>query len=703
MPRLGHHSDFTYTHVRTRRPCETDIMVKMLSPGFAPRRPSGYIRIGLVFFIVLGIYYVFGRDTSLPLGADTVPHQEPLSSVNDDYFENGLPEPDLADHSGHDGEKDEKQPPKAQSPNSAKPPPTNPTGKSSSTSPDRERHHPIDKLIFDAQQTFAALVSTESKTLEEAAQAYRKRRGRHPPPGFDAWYKFAASNNALVVEDFFDQIYHDLQPFWAMDPAHLRKESAAFEMSINIRNGKATTKNDWFWTDLWIDLIRTIQHLLPDMDLALNPMDEPRLVVPWEDVQKLMKDAAKTFKLPKAKTVVSDFQKLPDPKLIEPQIQIPKKKWEEDKHYWPIVRRACAPDSLAQTTPVQKSFEEPPTIDMSKADKHSFKGYVSNFTHSSELCHQPDLQGLEGIFINPLSTSATDKLFPLFGGSKLSVNNEILLPAAMYWSEEEKFTGGDDHGISWSNKEERVIWRGVATGGRNEPDNWRGFQRHRFAAMNNATTVSRVEKGEKPENFALPDEQYAVKAHAEGKLGEWIDGWSNVSFINLMCEPSQEDESCSYTGHYFRPTKGLSMAEQFDSKYVPDIDGNSFSGRYLAFLKSTSLPIKATVWREWHDSRLVAWKHFVPMDNRFGDYYGIMDYFLGFEGHGGHDKAAEKIASDGKEWAEKVLRREDMQIYVLRLLLEYARVVDERRESMGWVEDVLRNPSLEKSWKDWFW
>ncbi len=35
-----------------------------------------------------------------------------------------------------------------------------------------------------------------------------------------------------------------------------------------------------------------------------------------------------------------------------------------------------------------------------------------------------------------------------------------------------------------------------------------------------------------------------------------------------------------------------------------------------------------------------------------------------------------------------MLRKDDMQIYVLRLLLEYARVSDERREQMGWVADL---------------
>jgi len=137
------------------------------------------------------------------------------------------------------------------------------------------------------------------------------------------------------------------------------------------------------------------------------------------------------------------------------------------------------------------------------------------------------------------------------------------------------------------------------------------------------------------------------------------------------------------------------MADMFSRKYLPDIDGNSFSGRYLGFLKSTSLPIKATIFREWHDSRIVPWKHFVPMDNRFMDFWGIMQYFFGYDGGPtgtkieGHDEAAEKISLDGQEWANRVLRKKDMQIYVLRLLLEYARLLDDKREKMGWVEDLL--------------
>ncbi len=370
--------------------------------------------------------------------------------------------------------------------------------------------------------------------------------------------------------------------------------------------------------------------------------------------------------------------------------------------FWNLVRRGCAPTSLARTTPVETDFDHTPVFNTSYARAHSYQGYVSNSTLSRDVCHQPDLQGLAGVFIEPLSTRTTKVLFPLFGGSKLAVNNEILIPAAMYYEGDKRFTGGDDHGVKWAEKSTNVIWRGVATGGRNRHDTWKGFQRHRFVAMNNATKVQHAASGaQDPENFALPDPSYRVRAHQDGRLGEWLGNLTNVGLTDLSCTPPQRDLRCSYSDHAYDVVRGVNLADQFNSKILPDIDGNSFSGRYMGFLQSTSLPVKATVWREWHDSRLVPWKHFVPMDNRFTDYYGILDYFVGYAGGGAHDNAAEKIATEGKAWADRVLRKEDMEIYVLRLLLEYGRLLDDRRESMGWVQDVLAKPALMRKWRQW--
>ena len=78
------------------------------------------------------------------------------------------------------------------------------------------------------------------------------------------------------------------------------------------------------------------------------------------------------------------------------------------------------------------------------------------------------------------------------------------------------------------------------------------------------------------------------------------------------------------------------------------------------------------------------------------DLYALMEYFLGYEPPSGidapsrpaHDHTAEAIASQGREWASQVLRPEDMVLYMWRLILEYARICDDRRENMGWADDL---------------
>ena len=167
--------------------------------------------------------------------------------------------------------------------------------------------HPIDLLIQAGEEDFDALLSKQTHDVASAAAAYRKRRGRHPPPGFEAWFEFAKDKGAIMVEDFWDQIYHDLGPFWGLPAEQIRRDAKDYEMTINVRNGKASAGSDWFWTQIWLDLIRTIESHLPDMDLALNAMDEPRLVVPWEDIDRYMEAERASRKMPPTEEVVSEY------------------------------------------------------------------------------------------------------------------------------------------------------------------------------------------------------------------------------------------------------------------------------------------------------------------------------------------------------------------------------------------------------------
>jgi hypothetical protein len=192
----------------------------------------------------------------------------------------------------------------------------------------KEPAHPIDTLIEGAEKTFRDLLHKESHDINTAAAEYRKRRGRHPPPGFDAWFKFAQDHGAVMVEEFFDQIYHDLGPFWGLPAKVMRKESTNYEMNINIRNHNASAGSDWFWTQIWLNLTQTIEHILPDMDIPLNAMDEPRIIVPWEQLDSYMAQERASRKMPSPEDVITEFQQLPLPGNGDIDVDVRAKNWE---------------------------------------------------------------------------------------------------------------------------------------------------------------------------------------------------------------------------------------------------------------------------------------------------------------------------------------------------------------------------------------
>ena len=526
--------------------------------------------------------------------------------------------------------------------------------------------HPIDNLIYDAHMQFDDLLARETHTYEDTVRRYEQLRGRNPPPQFQRWYEFARKRKAVVVEEFFDQIYHDLSPYRGRPAVELRREAASLDALIQVRNGTASRTVAEIRTPEWLDMISSIAEYLPDMDIPLNTMDEPRLMVPWEDIEAFVATEQRERKiLPADQTPKSFGRVLAD--RSEPLVDIT---WESSELTpFERARRGCPPGSLSRETPILHDFSHP-NLSTRYAQPQLYQGYVRNTTLAADLCHQPDLQSNQGIFISPVSFITSPHLYPLFGECKLSTNNEILIPSAVYWTKNEQYSGGEDHGVPWDQKMDAVIWRGANAGGRNDEHNWVSFQRPRFVAMVNGTKVKNVENGEEQAvNFQLPGAEYNLQAARERHLGEWLEEFVDVAFVTFECWPILEDLSCAYLEPVMEEKPGVSMKEMYRRKYLPDIDGNSFSGRYRAFLLSTSLPIKSTIWREWLDSRLKAWVHFAPMSHTYQDWYGLMDYFLS------RDEEAERIAMAGKAWAERVLRREDMQVYMIRLLYEWAAIV----------------------------
>ncbi|KAF3761651.1 family 90 glycosyltransferase [Cryphonectria parasitica EP155] len=552
--------------------------------------------------------------------------------------------------------------------------------------------HPINDLIADALRKQDALLKMRSTDLRSAAARYRVRRGRHPPPGFDKWFEYASKHDAVIVESFFDRIYKDLLPFWALDSWQTAKRAADWEHVVRVRSNKAIPVGDVTgkvpWLQLWTDLVAEFAEFLPDVDMPINYMDESRILVPWEDIGQMVENARMWRKITPVDDVVSDWhglRSLHGDSTADAQRPYEPVWLTDTEQIWDYTAATCPPDSPGRNASALEDFSLPPVFPENWDPDFSEGGYVKNHTAAMDPCYQPHLRGLHSTFVEPISMRTTQELIPLFGGSKLSRNNEILIPGAMYLTADSFYSGGNWHGPSWDQKTTSVTWRGVASGGRHKDTNWRHFQRLRLIEMLNGTTVQNLEENAVPAmTFQMPPaDRYDFLRRFEGEVGGWLSETTDAGFTELLCFP--REGNCSYLSEFFHEVAPKPMDKQFQHKFIPDVDGNSFSARYRGLLLSTSLPIKATIYAEWHDDRLQPWLHFAPMDNTLQDLYGILDYFMRDDKG---DAAARLIAETGKRWGEMVLRREDTVLYVWRLLLEFARVCDENRDRLGWVDDL---------------
>lgn len=548
--------------------------------------------------------------------------------------------------------------------------------------------HPITLLMRKADEAWRAYEEGRSTTFRETVDKYRKKYGRHPPPGFKDWYQYARKRHVHNIDDF-EQIMDDLRPFWGVEPRAIRdlaanmwKDEPQGIMGIHVRNHKVVKVNNPSWrSDLMVTLINKFIKYLPDMDIPANRLDQPRVVVPWEDMQSLLAkeldgrrmqpDAVDRF-TPSMQDLL-DLTADDDGKSHENPEWYP----AHGKQYMEIASTACPPESHARTTNQSASG------DSESLYKDALSGVITNFNRSSDLCTVgPEIKDDHGFLFSSSSAIATKRLVPVFSECKVNINSDILAPANMYWDHDVRYDYKGDHDVRWEDKQEVMIWRGVTSGGTQTEDNWRRLHRQRFVMFLNATemrdqTVSILAE--------RPEEENKYELSGQFHPSEFASKHTDVGFVETWgCIPD-----CGFYDNVWTLKDQVPLSEQFRYKFLADVDGHSFSGRWRAFLESKSLGIKATIFREWHDSRLFAWRHFAPMDNRFDDIYTLLTYFIGLgntndnftsatasnakEGENNsnsnnniyitrHDAEAKRIASQSREWAKKVLRRDDIEV-----------------------------------------
>ncbi|KAG1814630.1 glycosyl transferase family 90-domain-containing protein, partial [Suillus subaureus] len=529
--------------------------------------------------------------------------------------------------------------------------------------------HPILDLIDHAESGWDAKLARASKTLPEAVREYHRRYSRAPPPGFDKWWAYVQKHN-VQLPDEYDQINTDLAPFWGIDPTRLKAIQLAHESHVHsytlakstpsgplhIGNESLPADEDarqrlLVGANQLIELLKGVQDELPLFRAVFSPHDNPNVFVTHETRQKVVEAGKKG-------------------KPIDPQSQDPP----------PFARgwiHACPLNSVARNPP-----PSPPP--------HTVKPKTFIYDHllAMDPCAHPSHLTQHGEFLSHgPGPVAHPFLIPQFSYCSSPLHADIRLPIMLSWVEDVE--GGEE---AWMDKEEeRLLWRGLNTGihhGKEKP--WKDAQRGRLMDLvsspspsSNSHPQKRTTSHHKTIDVLLTDPHSPDEFETQTLKKSIVN--PAIMDIAFAGKPGQcEEVVCKEVEERWEWRRRMGVKEAGRYKYVLDVDGNGWSSRFKRLMTSNSVVFKSTVYPEWFTHRLAPWVHYIPIQIDYSDLYNALLFFRGDpSGHGAHEDLAMKIAKRAREWSLQFWRKEDMVAYLYRLFLEYARVMDENRDSLN--------------------
>ena len=526
--------------------------------------------------------------------------------------------------------------------------------------PSNDESHPIHQLVTKAERDFDRVKSRQSQTLSDATKEYRRRYKVPPPPNFNKWYEFAKERNVRLIDEY-DTIYHALLPFWALDPKTVReraREALGYDnalLGVLIRDGKvlsAAGGNNAWQQKSTAGMMESFVRHLPDMDLPFNVHDEPRVVVPGDDLSRLVA-IAKEKTMPVSSTNPSPRNSWsPRPHDVDDGTKFNEAKVTRFNVFahqptWTHSRMSCPAESPART------LEE-----VTRDDASSFTiteiGLITNHTAFSDICLSPSLRERYGFFDRPNAYKVVHDLFPIFSQSKISSYQDIVYPSPWYWSDKVAYEEKLD--FPWDDKKDQLFWRGSTTGGFSRDGGWRRQHRQLIIEKMNALDTAKIF-----DNKSSPDGTgWKLREVQRNDYRDMFD--TKFSHVG-QCDPGD----CDAQREYFEIVKPSKQHDAWAYKYLLDMDGNAFSGRFYAFLKSASMVYKMAIFREWHEEWLQPWVHYVPLSLKGEEYLESVRYFN--EEEVGRSQA-QRMAEQSREWAGQVLRKEDFEVWLFRLLLE---------------------------------
>ncbi|KAF9240418.1 glycosyl transferase family 90-domain-containing protein [Melanogaster broomeanus] len=499
--------------------------------------------------------------------------------------------------------------------------------------------HPIFELIHKAKIDWEAKLARASKSLDAAVVEYKRRYKRPPPLGFDKWWDYVVRHDVRLPDEY-DEIYHDLEPFWGIDPYDLAMTQEELEHRAQVVTVQKTPSGSRLeilsdtlpddrriqlraTVDNILNLLNDVQDELPPLRMSFSPHDNPSMLSDWRIKNMTLEAAARGTTVAQA-----DFPSI-------------------DKAEW---IQACPPDSPARLYPPSLSSLSSLTSNTSSSPKT----FIASHRDTMNPCTHPSLLTLHGQFLS-------HKAGPY--------------PQLPYgWTSGEDAEEKGD--VRWDMKvDERLAWRGSTTGIHASPTSlWIHAHRARLITLAN-TLAGNVSILPVPEDASTP-----VGEPEEVRLGRVNPAWMDVAFAGTAVGCDKDGGTCKKMESLWEFRKWQERSQEGRYKFIFDVDGNGWSARFKRLITSNSLVFKATIYPEWFMSRIAPWVHYVPIQISYTDLHDTVAFFRG------HDDLAAHIAAAGKEWSQHFWRKEDMTAYLYRLLLEYARVSSLDRASMNYGE-----------------
>ena len=510
--------------------------------------------------------------------------------------------------------------------------------------------HPIEVLVREANKDFESMIDGQSKTLADAIAEYERRYHMEPPAGFDQWFKLAVESNCTIVDNF-DTVMQALEPFWGITAREMRARADMYTKTplakFAVKEHRVANVSDTLvlggFSVVISGWLERFKDILSDVEITVNGLAEPRVIVPHDRLDHLIRTCPKVDL-----TAAAEQQRKP--------LEIMDLGKDES---WQIGTRSCPENSPSRSL-------------LLPAEEEGLH-FIVNATKSKDICEAPETAISHAMFIAPYNMKVTDTLVPIFSHGKPSSSQDILYPSPDYIDGYHHGDYNETEDPPWEKKTNMLYWTGSDTGGYASGDNWRHFHRQRFvdAVTNNKNEISILRR---------------VKSGRFGKSTRWEEhketmaSLSDLVHVHFTSMDICEGSACLAEKGHLPVGQGETRSAGYGSRFLFDVDGMGRTQRYYRLLGSRSTVFKQTMYQEWHDDRIVPWVHYVPVSLGMGELPEILN-FMARDERG--QVIAKNIADAGREWQQTALREEDMALAFLRIMLEYARLTSDERDLSG--------------------